>query len=431
MDVDFNLNRQPPLVKILKLPRQLNRLAEEPFRLFFPLGIVASAIGVLLWPAVFRGWIDYYPLEAHARWMVLAFAGSLIVGFLGTAGPRVLGTRTFFRWEFLAHLVLALAMMTALWFNRIAMADLLTGVWFAGVLASLLGRFLFSRQDSPPPGLPLAVLGIGGAAIAGFVLSSGVATSFAVNQFLRLMYFQGILWLPILGVAPYLLPRFFGKRSRHSFDDSLSIPPGWMRPFLESLAAGLLLIGSFALEAWGYSSSGQILRAAVVTVHLIRWVPGLAASGKVNGLGLALRWVLPCAAGGWLLAAWFPELRAGMLHLMFIGGAGLLMFAAATRIILGHGDRHDRLESPMIWWHVMWGMILFTAATRLTSDFIPKVRVSHFIYAALMWVVVLAYWAWKTRRELRAPVYQPGIIQNRCPRRRKKTTHPQTSPQDA
>jgi uncharacterized protein involved in response to NO len=400
--------------------RQLTRLAEEPFRLFFPLGILASAIGVLLWPAVFRGWIDYYPLEAHARWMVLAFAGSLIVGFLGTAGPRVLGTRMFFRWEFLAHLVLALAMMTALWFNRIALSDLLTGVWMTAVLASLLGRFLFVRQDTPPPGLPLAVLGIGGAATAGFILGSGVTTSFAVDQFLRLLYFQGILWLPILGVAPYLLPRFFGKRSLHSFDDSLSIPPGWMRPFLESLAAGFLLIGSFALEAWGYAGSGQILRAAVVTIHLARWVPGLVARSKVNGLGLALRWVLPCAVGGWLLAAWFPDLRAGVLHLMFIGGAGLLMFTAATRIILGHGERHDRLESPMIWWHLLWGMILFTAATRLTSDFIPKVRVSHFIYAALMWVVLLAFWAWKTRRELHSPVYKPGVIQSRCPLRRKK-----------
>lgn len=399
--------------------RQLARLAEEPFRLFFPLGFLASVIGVLLWPAVFSGWIDYYPLEAHSRWMVLGFAGSLIVGFLGTAGPRVLGTRTFFRWEFLIHLVLALAMMTALWFNRIALADLLTGAWLTGVLASLLGRFLFTRQDTPPPGLPLAILGIGGAALAGFVFGSGISLAVEVNQFLRLLYFQGILWLPILGVAPYLLPRFFGKRSLHSFDDSASIPPGWMRPFLESLAAGLLLLASFALEAWSYASSGQILRAAVVAIHLIRWVPGLVAWSKVNGLGLAIRWVLPCAVGGWLLAASFPHLRVGVLHLMFIGGAGLLMFAAATRIILGHSERHDRLESPMLWWHGLWGMILFTAATRLTSEFIPKVRVSHYMYAAGLWVVLLAFWAWKMRRELRAPVYHPGVIQSRCPRRKK------------
>ncbi|MCB1129573.1 MAG: NnrS family protein [Verrucomicrobiae bacterium] len=400
------------------IARQITRLTEEPFRLFFPLGVLASVIGVMLWPAIFRGWIDYYPLEAHARWMVLGFGGSLIVGFLGTAGPRLLGTRPFFRWEFLVHLALALAMMTALGLNRIGTADLLTGIWLTGVIASLLGRFLFARSDVPPPGLPLAVLGLGGAATAGFVFGLGISTSSGVHQFLRLLYFQGLLWLPILGIAPYLLPRFFGKRSPHSFHESLSIPTGWMRPFLESLVAGLLLITSFALEAWGHGRAGHVLRAVVVAVHLARSVPGLLAWGKVNGLGLTLRWVVPCASGGWLLAAWFQPLRIGMLHLMFIGGAGLLMFAAATRVILGHNERHDRLASPLRWFHALWALVLFTAATRLTSDFVIKVRITHFIYAALLWVIIAAFWSWKLRRERRLPVYEEGVIESRCPRRR-------------
>lgn len=401
------------------ITRYLTRFADEPFRLFFPLGFLASTIGVLLWPAIFRGWIDYYPLEAHARWMVLGFGGSLVVGFLGTAGPRLLGTRPFFRWEFLIHLALALAMMTALWLNRIALADGLTAIWLLGILASLLGRFVFARRDVPPPGLPLAVLGLAGAATAGVVFGLGISTSSPVHQFLRLLYFQGFLWLPILGIAPFLLPRFFGKRSPHSFDESPSIPAGWMRPFLESLAAGLLLVASFALEAWGHGRAGHVLRALIVTVHLASTVPGLVAWSKVNGLGLALRWVVPCAAGGWLLAVAFPHLRVGVLHLMFVGAAGLLMLAAATRVILGHNERHDRLASPLKWWHAMWAMVLFTAATRLTSEFIPKVRISHFIYAALMWVVVIAFWSWKLRRERRLPVYEEGVIKSRCPRKRK------------
>ncbi|MGB6220295.1 NnrS family protein [Haloferula sp.] len=409
---------------------KLTRLAEEPFRLFFPLGLLASAIGVLLWPAVFAGWIDYYPLEAHARWMVIGLGGCFITGFLGTAGPRLLGTRPFHRAELLLHLALSLAVMVALGVNRITTADGLTGIWLISLLASLLGRFLFARQDVPPPGLPLAVLGIAGAATAAIILGLGIPTSLAVHQFLRLLYFQGFLWLPILGVAPYLLPRFFGKPSPHSFDESLTIPAGWMRPFLESLAAGLLLIASFALEAWGHGRAGHILRAVVVTLHLARSVPGLFAWGKVNGLGLAVRWVVPCAAGGWLLAVAFPHLRVGGLHLMFIGGAGLLMLAAATRVILGHNNRHDRLSSPLRWCHALWAMVLFTAATRLTSEFIPKVRVSHFIYAALMWLFVLLFWSWKLRRELRQPVFEEGVLKSRCPRKRKSLERAGRPPTD-
>lgn len=402
------------------ITRQIKIFAEEPFRIFFPLGFLASVIGVLLWPAVFQGWIGYYPLEAHARWMILGFGGCLVVGFLGTAGPRLLGSRPLCRWEFMLHLVLALAMMSALWLNRIALADLLTACWLTGVLASLLGRFLFLRSDTPPPGLPLAVLGLTGAIAAALIFGLAIPTTTATRHFLRLLYFQGFLWLPILGVAPYLLPRFFNKPSPHTFDDSRAIPAGWTRPFLESMAAGLILIMSFALEAWSDARAGHILRTVIVTSHLAFSVPGLVAWSKVNGLGLALRWVLPCAAAGWLLAVAFPHLRIGVLHLMFIGAAGLLMLGVATRVILGHNERHDRLASPLRWFHLLWFLVLFTAATRLTSEFIPKVRVSHYLYAALLWVALLALWAWKLRRELRLPTHEEGVIKSRCPRRRKQ-----------
>jgi hypothetical protein len=62
---------------------RINLLAGEPFRLPFPLGILASLIGVLRWPTFFASWIETCPLEAHARWMV--------IGFLDTAGQRLLG----------------------------------------------------------------------------------------------------------------------------------------------------------------------------------------------------------------------------------------------------------------------------------------------------------------------------------------------------
>jgi hypothetical protein len=317
---------------------------------------------------------------------------------------------------------MALAVMVFLSLNKIATADLFTGFWLLGILKSMLFRVFVGRQDVPPPGLPLAFLGITGAMLAGFALSmeSFLTYSLPIHNFWRLLLFQGFLWLPILGVAPYLLPRFFGKKSPHAFPDSLSIPDGWMRPFYESLIVGILLVTSFALEAWRPGPSGMILRTVVVVVHLTRSVPGLVAWGKVNGLGLALRWILPCAAGGWLLAIAFPPLRIGMLHLMFIGSAGLLILAVATRVILGHNERHDRLASPMKWFHWIWGMVIFTAATRLTSDFVLKVRVTHFIYAAILWVIILALWSWKLRRELRQPVFEEGVIKTNCPRRKRR-----------
>lgn len=399
----------------------LDRCASEPFRLFFPLGLLASVIGALLWPAYYAGWISDYPHEAHARWMVFGFGGCFVIGFIGTAGPRLLGADPWCRFELLLHGAMAIAVMACLSFNQIPSADLLTGLWMLGVLKSQLFRLFVGRQDVPPPGMPLALLGIACASVAGIALSMDPILSYSlpVRSFWRLLYFQAFLWLPILGVAPYLLPRFLGRKSLHAFDDSLTLPSGWLRPFLESLAAGLLLIASFVIEVWISPRGGMIMRAVLVSLYLARAVPGLVSWSKVNGLGRGIRWVAPCSAAGWLLGAWFLPFRAGMLHMMFISGAGLLMISVATRVTLGHNSRHDRLASPMKWFNIVWASIVFTAATRLTSDFIPRLRVTHFIYAAGLWVIVLAFWAWKLRRERSLPIFEEGVSGKSCPRRQR------------
>lgn len=389
--------------------RIIERCAAEPFRLFFPLGLLASACGVILWPALSQGWLDYYPLEAHARWMAIGFGGCFIAGFLGTAGPRLLDAPPWSKWELLLFVGLALAMMVCLGLNEIAFADALAGIWLLGVLGSLLFRFFKIRGDVPPPGMPMAALGLFSAGVAGIVLGLTplIEIPYCLYSFSRLLYFQGLVWLPVIAVAPFLLPRFFGKSSLHSFDDSPEIPAGWTRRFTESLAAGLLLIATFACEAWFSPRLGMALRAIVVFLYLAVSVPGLVGWTKTNGLGIALRWVAPCAAGGWLLAVVFPLHRTGMLHLMFIGGIGLLILSAATRVILGHAERQDRLKLPMKWFHAMWALLLFTAATRMTSDFLPEVRMTHFTYAAILWLAILVFWMWKMRRELKHPLPQP------------------------
>ena len=66
-------------------------------------GWLASVIGVLLWPLSLTGWLGFYPLEAHTRLMITGFAGCLVVGFAGTAGPRFLGAESWSRFELIWH----------------------------------------------------------------------------------------------------------------------------------------------------------------------------------------------------------------------------------------------------------------------------------------------------------------------------------------
>ena len=67
---------------------------EEPYRVFFPLGMLAGIWGVLMWPMFYAGWLKFYPGEAHTRMMIGGFMGAFVLGFLGTAFPRLAGNRS-------------------------------------------------------------------------------------------------------------------------------------------------------------------------------------------------------------------------------------------------------------------------------------------------------------------------------------------------
>jgi uncharacterized protein involved in response to NO len=407
--------RSPPLI---------DRLRDEPFRLFFPLGVLASIWGAMLWPAYYAKWMAWYPLEAHARLMVTGFAGCFIVGFLGTAGPRLVGAKPFRRWEFTWHALLAVVVMGCLALNRVALGDLLTGLWLLGVLGSLGYRLLRERDDVPPPGFPVALAAILLGALAAIYLGAvghGWVTPTDFSYSLsRLVLFQGLIWWPVVGVAPFILPRFFGRKSEHGFEESLSIPKGWWNQSGFSLAAAGLIGVSFVMEANGMLVAGQWVRAAIVLGYLPAAIPGLLERTDRGALVLAIRLSFLGGVAGWIVAACYPHTRIGSLHLGFIGGGGLLMLVVATRVILGHGGRHDRLAGRMKLFHVVTGLAILAATTRTSADFLPAIKVSHFIYAAISWVAVVGFWGWWLRREAKAPeLDRSQWAPSKCPKRKK------------
>ena len=67
----------------------LHSCCEEPFRIFFPAGVLLGVVGVSLWLLFYLGASIPYPNVVHARLMIEGFMASFIFGFLGTAGPRL------------------------------------------------------------------------------------------------------------------------------------------------------------------------------------------------------------------------------------------------------------------------------------------------------------------------------------------------------
>src|SRR5580765_1014515 len=69
---------------------KLSDIGREPFRIFFPQGVLSGIVGVSLWPLYFTKLLSLYPGQNHARIMVYGLFGAFIFGFLGTAMPRML-----------------------------------------------------------------------------------------------------------------------------------------------------------------------------------------------------------------------------------------------------------------------------------------------------------------------------------------------------
>ena len=369
-------------------------LGKEPFRIFFPIGVLAGIIGVALWPMHFNGVTEFYPGVAHARIMGYGLFGGFIVGFLGTAMPRLLSVKPLGTFLVLALVLLHLGMVGCFVLSKIFVGDLLFVTLLAIFLISLVRR-LPQRKDIPPPGfvlVGLAFLCAGAGAVLSIVQYTR-ETDFYTVTLQRLLSYQGFVLLPILGIGPFLLPRFFGMPSRHNFAESAKPPPGWWKKALLALGAGLLILGSFFLEAAGFFRTGHALRFGTVLIYLIVEMPFHLAPEMRNTLGASIRIAFVLVLAGFLAVAIFPEYRVALLHLTLIGGFAVITFTVATRVVFGHSGNIERLKARNRWFVAAMALMIVGMATRISGDLWPRVLTSHYGYGGLLWIAGVLLWA--------------------------------------
>ena len=116
------------------------RFAAEPFRVFFPLGILAAVVGVALWPLHLWGIVPWYPGQTHARLMANGFFGGFIIGFLGTAMPRMLSTKPLKSIETGLLAVLYLALVASYSFAATVLGDALMLCFVLAFASCMLPR---------------------------------------------------------------------------------------------------------------------------------------------------------------------------------------------------------------------------------------------------------------------------------------------------
>lgn len=371
----------------------LRWLAAEPYRVFFFSGALWSVIGVSLWPLFHTQMIGFYPSFAHARIMIEAFGGAFVVGFLGTAGPRMATapklTPLELMWLLTLHQACGISHLTL----HLAWGDAFFITLLSSLLLCLMTRVIKFRKEAPPPQMLLALVGLA-CGITGAALQLSPAT-LVDPQRLRLanlLLYQGLLLPPVLGIGSFVFPRMLGG----DFGDPRTAAQGRVK-LLRAITAALLLVGSFFLEAYGLVSAGYALRAIVAAGYLlieVRWRPRQAGS-----LTTGLFWALTAGGLGLVLAPFHYAQHVSIEHLLYIGGFGMLILVVGSRVLFGHSGDLEGFFAKSKWRRFLVFLGVLAATTRVVPAWVPKTTVSHHIYAASTWGLLCLLWLlWHRRR---------------------------------
>lgn len=350
----------------------------QPYRIFFPIGLVYAIWGVSVWLLFNLGWISY-PMPIHADLMIVGFLFSFSLGFLMTAVPRFTGAPQARRWEMAVAILLSFGSFAGVYPNAVAIAILAFLAFF------FLSRFR-SRTYSPPKHfvfIPLGLLlGLAGAVL----LTMGSMVG-------RVFLYQGTMLCFVLGVGGKLVSALLGWSAPPLVQIESGIPTKRSRfSHLDITLPVAFLIAGFLLELTEWQMPARGLRALSATyVGLSAWK--LFRRPKIRGRLSNWLWV-SCwglVSGLWLYALSTPLGTHG-LHLMFICGFGLMTLIIASRVTLAHGGYDLELESksPSIRW--MGIFLLAAAATRVTAPLTPS-YLHHLAYAAGAWLVALLIWS--------------------------------------
>ncbi len=363
----------------------------EPFRIFFPLGVLIAWVGLSQWVFFPFGWPKSYACDLHGFIQLQAFTMAFALGFLFTALPRRTQSPPPSRAELAVSSGL-LVSITLFGFFAQRAAMMLGYVALFGLLARFaLTRFWGERARRRPPAafalVPIAALqGL----IGPLLVIAGPRLNVAPWMYPlgRLFIEQGVFLCLIVGIGGLLLPLIGGWPPPADLGSS----PRETRRALAYAAAGLAIVASEIAEALGAFRAGPIVRGVVVAAALA-WGGGAWRMPKKAGLHrrwiwLAV-WLTPL---GVVLSGLLPGLRVASLHVLFIGGYSLLCLGVATHVAYAH---LPGLESLMLTSHraVKWtgGLVIVALLGRTAAD-VSHTYYQHLSSAAAAWIVGSAVW---------------------------------------
>jgi uncharacterized protein involved in response to NO len=381
---------------------RVSRWRTEPFRIFFPLGVLLAWIGVGHWLTYSTGITSTYSCRMHGLIQMQAFMMAFAIGFLLTALPNRTRSAPVSAAE-MAGLIAALIVTTAAAMaERWVVSELAYGAILALLANFALRRFIGAGAGRRPPAafvlVPIAAIqGFAGAIlIAAAEFNNVPAWSSGLG---RLMVEQGVFLCLAVGVGGLILPLIAGA----SPPGDLGSSPRETWRAISYAMAGLAIFASFVLEQAGLDRGGQVLRAIVVAVGMVIGGGVWRAPGKTGvhrKLVWLAAWMMPA---GLLVAGLWPDYRVPALHILFIGGFSLLAFGVATHVSLGHLNLERLALGRPLAVMVLGTAFMVALLIRFTADS-SETYFGHLGWAAAIWILGSAAWlAFFAPRLLRPP----------------------------
>ena len=393
-------------------PPAPERTVPDPYRVLFPIGIVAALAGLLPWLAfaadTYGLWPRALPVPwpgpAHAALLAQGFELAFVCGFLLTAMPAFTHGPRCTRGE----LALVTALVGGYVLLRALAVPYAAWAWLGalGVLAFAVARRVRPGAAAPPEEFLLVATGVALGWAGGIVqvlAAHGVIDAVAERAGVRCVSL-GMLPALVLGLGSLLVPTFA------RMENPLDIV-GWARAGdrprrrVFALAIAALLVLAVNAEFLGMATPAAWLRAlAVLASTQLAWKLW-RTPGRHDRLSWTI-WIAGwCVAVGFVAAALFPLHRIEAWHVAFVGGYALLTLGIGTRVVVSHGGHANTEERVLLSGPALAALALALLVRALGPPFDPARVTLHHALAAALGVVAFGLWlagawprVWRTRR---------------------------------
>ncbi|WP_457597703.1 NnrS family protein [Hydrogenimonas sp.] len=384
------------------LRRGWDHFLSQPHQPFFLMGIVWSAVSMLLFMLAYKGVLPFFQLDAtlfHAYAMLFVVFSHFFHGFLLTTFPRFCMTQPVPPKVYLAIFGLYetgafLFFAGALFFAPLAVLGVLST--FAGHLLAVKNfKVIYQVGSAPEKSDAFWLLVAHGAGLAGHLIFV-VGLTYAIFGY-------GLGWLGLgSGVGAYLYLLFL------TFVVAQRMIPFFSHVMVQKTRRFIAVaMGLFGLKAlafafgWGYLEAAATLGlGGYLLREFLSWrLPVFSSPAILWVLHLGLFWLpagllldaLTTLAAMWLQTSF---LFAG-LHLLAIGFVTTILIGFGTRVTLGHSGQvpHADSFSVALFWATQALVIVrfcysLAMGLGLNAGWL-------FDLSAAMWMALFTAWGWR------------------------------------